>query len=100
MSSFEIKGGNKLNGEIIPQGAKNEALQVICSCLLTSEKVTLHNIPDIHDVNKLIDLLRDIGVSIKNPFPSTYVFQATSVDIEYLKSAQFKEKVGSLRVPS
>ncbi len=97
MSSFEIKGGNKLNGEIIPQGAKNEALQVICSCLLTSEKVTLHNVPDIHDVNKLIDLLRDIGVSIKNPFPSTYVFQATSVDIEYLKSAQFKEKVGSLR---
>jgi UDP-N-acetylglucosamine 1-carboxyvinyltransferase len=97
MSSFEIKGGKTLNGEIIPQGAKNEALQVICSCLLTTEEVTLHNVPDIHDINKLIDLLRDIGVSIQNPSPSTYIFQATNINIEYLKSTQFKEKVGSLR---
>src|ERR1039457_2056628 len=97
MSSFEIKGGNRLNGEIIPQGAKNEALQVICSCLLTSEKVILHNIPDINDVNKLIDLLRDIGVSIENPSPSTFIFQAANIDIEYLKSSLFKDKVGSLR---
>ena len=97
MSSFEIKGGNTLNGEIIPQGAKNEALQVICSCLLTTDKVTLHNVPDIHDVNKLIDLLRDIGVTIENPSPSTFTFQAVNIDIEYLKSSLFKDKVGSLR---
>ena len=97
MSSFEIKGGNQLTGEIIPQGAKNEALQVICACLLTSEKVTLHNLPDIHDVNKLIDLLRSIGVIIENPSPSTYTFQAINIDLEYLRSPQFKDKVGSLR---
>jgi UDP-N-acetylglucosamine 1-carboxyvinyltransferase len=97
MSSFEIKGGNKLSGEIIPQGAKNEALQVICACLLTAEKVTINNIPDIHDVNKLIDLLKDIGVTVQNPSPSTFVFQAENIDIEYLKSSLFKDKVGSLR---
>ena len=64
MSSFEITGGRRLHGEIIPQGAKNEALQVICACLLTPEKVTIHNIPDIRDVNKLIELLQALGVEV------------------------------------
>jgi UDP-N-acetylglucosamine 1-carboxyvinyltransferase len=97
MSSFEIRGGNQLHGEIIPQGAKNEALQVICACLLTSEKVTINNIPDIHDVNKLIGLLKDLGVAIENPSPSTFTFQATNVNVEYLRSPEFRDKVGSLR---
>ncbi len=97
MSSFEIYGGKKLTGTIIPQGAKNEALQVICACLMTREKVTINNIPDIHDVNKLIDLLKAIGVVVENPAPSCYTFQAHNVDPEYLLSKEFKEKIGSLR---
>ena len=97
MSSFEIRGGNKLKGEIIPQGAKNEALQVICACLLTKEKVTIHNIPDIRDVNKLIELLKTIGVKIDNPEPTTFTFQADNIDPVYLQSEEFREKVGTLR---
>jgi len=97
MSSFEIKGGKSLRGEIIPQGAKNEALQVICAVILTSEKVTISNIPNIRDVNKLIDLLRDIGVKIVQVAPETYTFQADNVNLEFLKTTQFREKGASLR---
>jgi UDP-N-acetylglucosamine 1-carboxyvinyltransferase len=97
MSSFEIRGGKKLHGTIVPQGAKNEALQVICACLLTTEKVTISNIPDIRDVNKLIDLLRTAGVTVENPSPSTFTFQADKIDPDYLKTTEFREKVGSLR---
>ena len=97
MSSFEIFGGKKLKGEIIPQGAKNEALQVICACLLTKEKVTIHNIPDIRDVNKLIDLLISFGVRVEKTNPSSYTFTADDIHPEYLQTHDFKEKAGSLR---
>ena len=97
MSVFEIIGGKKLKGEIIPQGAKNEALQILCAVLLTSEKVVISNIPDIVDVNKLIDLLRDLGVKIEKTGHEEYTFQADHVDVDYLNSAEFKKKGGSLR---
>jgi UDP-N-acetylglucosamine 1-carboxyvinyltransferase len=97
VSSFEICGGKKLKGEITPQGAKNEALQVICACLLTREKVTIHNIPDILDVNKLIDLLRAIGVKVHKTGGSSYSFEAEDVDPDFLKTPEFKKKIGSLR---
>jgi len=97
MSSFEITGGQKLSGEIWPQGAKNEALQVICASLLTSEKVTLHNLPDIRDVNKLIELLQAFGVSVTRHSESSVTFEATDIDFSFLTSAEFHDKVGSLR---
>lgn len=97
MSVFEIIGGKKLKGEIIPQGAKNEALQILCAVLLTPEKVVISNIPDIVDVNKLIDLLRDLGVKIEKTGHEEYTFQADKVDVDYLNSAEFKKKGGSLR---
>jgi len=97
MSSFEILGGKKLKGEIIPQGAKNEALQVICAVLLTKEKVTIHNIPAIRDVEKLIDLLKALGVTIEKISSSTYTFQADQIDPDLLQTREFKQKVGSLR---
>jgi len=97
MNSFEIIGGKQLNGEIIPQGAKNEALQVISAVLLTAEKVTIHNIPDIQDVNKLVELLQSIGVDIEKKAPDTYVFQAGNVDLEHLKTPAFRTKASSLR---
>ncbi len=97
MSVFEIIGGKKLKGEIIPQGAKNEALQILCAVLLTPEKVVIQNIPDIVDVNKLIDLLRDLGVKIEKTGHEEYTFQADDVNVDYLNSAEFKKKGGSLR---
>lgn len=97
MASFEIIGGNKLNGELVPQGAKNEALQILCAVLLTPEKVTISNIPNIRDVNKLIDLLRDLGVKVNQLAEDTYEFQADDVDLEYLHSEKFKEKGSGLR---
>lgn len=97
MSVFEIIGGQKLKGEIIPQGAKNEALQILCAVLLTPEKVVIQNIPDIVDVNKLIDLLRDLGVKIEKTGHEEYTFQADDVNVDYLNSAEFKKKGGSLR---
>jgi UDP-N-acetylglucosamine 1-carboxyvinyltransferase len=97
VSSFEIRGGKKLTGEITPQGAKNEALQVICACLLTREKVTVHNIPDILDVNKLIDLLRDIGVKVEKAGDSGFSFEAVDVNPDLLRTPEFKKKIGSLR---
>jgi len=97
MSSFEILGGKKLKGEIRPQGAKNEALQILCAVLLTPEKVTISNIPDIRDVNFLIDLIKEMGVRVERSTPDTYTFQADDVNLEYLRTPQFKQKAASLR---
>ena len=97
MSSFRIEGGRKLRGELIPQGAKNEALQVISASLLTSEEVIIRNIPDILDVKNLIELLKNLGVTIKNPAPGTYSFKAKNVNIDYLLSEEFKSRSASLR---
>ncbi len=97
MSAFEIWGGKPLKGEIIPQGAKNEALQVISAVLLTEEKITISNIPNIVDVNKLIELLGDMGVKVEQTAPDTYVFQADDINQDFFKSDAFKQKGGSLR---
>jgi len=97
MSSFEIIGGKKLKGEIIPQGAKNEALQILCAVLLTSEKVVISNVPDIRDVNKLIELLKDLGVKAEKTGEEEYTFQADNVDLEFLKTPEFSIKGAALR---
>ena len=97
MASFEITGCKKLKGEIIPQGAKNEALQVICTVLLTPEKVTIHNIPDIRDVNKLISLIADLGVQVEENGAGSYTFQADEVNLDFLRTEEFKTKGGGLR---
>jgi UDP-N-acetylglucosamine 1-carboxyvinyltransferase len=97
MSSFKISGGKQLTGEIVPQGAKNEALQVICACLLTKEKVTIHNVPAIRDVVKLMELLKSLGVKIKPSGNSSYTFEAADINLDYLNTTDFKEKVGALR---
>ncbi len=97
MSSFIVKGGNPLKGEIIPQGAKNEALQIISAVLLTAEKVTIQNIPQIRDVLKLIELLGDLGVQIQKVSDDTYSFEAREVNLEYLRSKEFKVKGAALR---
>ena len=103
MASFKIEGGHLLSGEIRPQGAKNEALQVICATLLTSEAITIHNIPNIRDVNNLIQLLKDIGVKV-NPTPNTspkdgrgFIFQADALNMAFLESDEFVEKCAQLR---
>lgn len=97
MSSFVIKGGKKLKGEITPQGAKNEALQILCAVLLTPEKITIHNIPNIRDVNKLIDLIDSIGVQVNKLSDSSYSFQADHIDFNYFKTEEYREKSTSLR---
>jgi UDP-N-acetylglucosamine 1-carboxyvinyltransferase len=97
MGTFKIEGGAPLKGEITPQGAKNEALQVLCTVLLTSEKVTISNIPDIIDVNKLITLLRNLGVKTEKLAHGSYSFQADEVNLAYLESEAFKEEGKSLR---
>jgi UDP-N-acetylglucosamine 1-carboxyvinyltransferase len=97
MNSFEVHGGKKLQGEIIPQGAKNEALQIISAVLLTPEEVTITNIPDILDVNLLIELLGDMNVKVKRPTRDTCIFQADDVNIDHLHSEAFKKKSGRLR---
>jgi UDP-N-acetylglucosamine 1-carboxyvinyltransferase len=97
MSSFEIQGGFQLQGDIIPQGAKNEALQILCAVLLTSEPVTIHNLPDILDVNKLIDLLRAMGVDVVKSGPGSFTFTAKSVDLNYLETEEFAVLASSLR---
>lgn len=96
-SAFEVRGGNRLKGEIIPQGAKNEALQIISAVMLTPEKVTITNIPDIVDVNLLIELLGDAGVKLNRISRDTCEFQADAVDLKYLESPEFKKKSGRLR---
>lgn len=97
MASFEVTGGKKLSGEITPQGAKNEALQVISAVLLTGEEVTITNIPDILDVNNLIELLQEMNVKVQRPDRHTCIFQADDVDLNYLRSDDFKSKSGRLR---
>ena len=103
MSSFEIIGGRKLHGEIVPQGAKNEALQVLCAVLLTSEKVRIEHVPDIRDVNKLIDILKLLGVRVREDYSSacesgrTFEFQADQVNLDVLQSNEFREQAGALR---
>lgn len=97
MSSFEIIGGKKLKGEITPQGAKNEALQVICATLLTSEKITISNIPNIRDVNKLIELLQDLGVKAEEKGKGEFIFQADNINLDIMYTDDFKQKAASLR---
>jgi UDP-N-acetylglucosamine 1-carboxyvinyltransferase len=97
MNSFEVRGGKKLSGDITPQGAKNEALQIISAVLLTAEKITLHNIPDILDVNLLIELLADMQVKVSRISRDTCIFQADDVDIDYLHSETYHKKSGKLR---
>ncbi|WP_028897414.1 UDP-N-acetylglucosamine 1-carboxyvinyltransferase [Prevotella sp. HUN102] len=97
MESFIIEGGNRLSGTITPQGAKNEALQIISATLLTSEEVIVRNIPDILDVNNLIKLLQDIGVKVRKLAPNEYSFQADEVNLDFLESEEFVRKCASLR---
>ena len=103
MASFEITGGRKLRGEIVPQGAKNEALQVLCAVLLTPEKVRIEHVPDIRDVNKLIDLLKLLGVSVREDHSAacesgrTFEFEADQVNLEVLQSPEYREQAGALR---
>jgi len=97
MGIFKIEGGVALKGEITPQGAKNEALQILCAILLTPEKVTINNIPDIIDINKLITLLGNLGVKIQKNAPGSYTFQADEVNVGYLETEAFKKEGGSLR---
>ena len=97
MGSFIIEGGHRLQGSISPQGAKNEALQILCAVLLTAEEVTIHNIPDIIDVNKLIALLEDLGVKIQKKAKGSYSFKADDVNLDYLQSDQYKKDGKGLR---
>ncbi|MCW5520464.1 UDP-N-acetylglucosamine 1-carboxyvinyltransferase [Aureitalea sp. L0-47] len=97
MATFQIEGGHKLKGDIHPQGAKNEALQILCAVLLTPEKVIIENIPDIRDVNKLIQILRNLGVKVEKLDKGTFSFQADDLDLGYLESELFKQEGSSLR---
>lgn len=97
MGTFVIEGGHQLSGSITPQGAKNEALQILCATLLTSETVTISNIPDIIDVNKLIVLLQNLGVKVSKIEKGIYTFKADNVNVEYLHSEQFRKEGSSLR---
>jgi len=97
MGTFKITGGNSLGGEIIPQGAKNEALQIICAVLLTNEKVILNNVPNIRDVNKLIDLLRGLGVEVIKINENKYSFDASAINLKYLETEDFYAKATSIR---
>ena len=97
MALFEVYGGNRLRGEIIPQGAKNEALQIICATLLTAEKVTLHNVPEIVDVMQLIELLRQLGVKVEKVGHESYSFQADDINLEYLTCEDYRRRGAKLR---
>ncbi|MDR1129959.1 MAG: UDP-N-acetylglucosamine 1-carboxyvinyltransferase, partial [Prevotellaceae bacterium] len=97
MATFEVKGGASLCGEIVPQGAKNEALQVLCAVLLTEDKVTVENIPSILDVNSMIELLEEMGVTVEKISETAYSFEAKSIDLEYLQTPQFRKKATGLR---
>ena len=97
MSSFIVEGNHRLQGEIIPQGAKNEALQVICATLLTADEVVIENVPDILDVNNLIHLLGDMGVTVKHQGPGTYSFKAEHIDTGFIESQEFMDKCARLR---
>lgn len=97
MSVFKIRGGKKLKGEIIPQGAKNEALQIVSAVLLTAEPVTIHNLPNIVDVNKLIDLIGDLGCKVEKLGPESYRFTAAAVKTEFLETDNYRKKAAALR---
>jgi UDP-N-acetylglucosamine 1-carboxyvinyltransferase len=97
MASFKVTGGRQMKGEIIPQGAKNEALQILCAVVLTKEPVTIHNIPNIRDVNQLIDLLGDMGVICTRTDVSSVKFDASNVNLDYLNSETYKKKAAALR---
>ena len=97
MDTFEINGGNKLNGTLVPQGAKNEALQVICAVLLTCEEVIIKNIPDIRDVNILIGLLKELGVKVNNTAHEEYSFKADNINFDYLHTKEFIKNARSIR---
>ena len=97
MKSFKIRGGNKLSGEIIPQGAKNEALQVLCAVLLTPEEIHMKNVPDILDVNRLIELLEGLGVKVSRIKHDEYIFQADQIKMDYITSREYYEKATSIR---
>jgi UDP-N-acetylglucosamine 1-carboxyvinyltransferase len=97
MGSFQIEGGRRLAGTLVPQGAKNEALQVISACLLTPEEVIIENIPEINDVTNLINLLKNLGVTVKNLSKGKFSFTATTIDLEFLLSEEYKQKSASLR---
>lgn len=97
MSIFRIKGGKKLKGEIIPQGAKNEALQIISATLLTDQPVTLHNIPDIRDVNKLIELIGDLGCNVEKLSTDSYRFTASTINTKFLETDEYRAKAAALR---
>jgi UDP-N-acetylglucosamine 1-carboxyvinyltransferase len=97
MHAFEVRGGKKLKGELVPQGAKNEALQILSAVLLTEEEVTITNIPDILDVNLLIELLADMNVEVSRPQRDTCIFRAANVDMDYLHSEAYRKKSGRLR---
>src|SRR6478672_760712 len=89
---FEVVGGHKLKGTIVPQGAKNEALQILCATLLTDQTVTINNVPDILDVNMLIQLLKDFGVKVKKISDSSYTFKADDVNLDYLYTEKYRQK--------
>lgn len=97
MNAFEIRGGKTLSGEITPQGAKNEALQVLCAALLTDQKVTLSNVPNIIDVNLLIELIGDMGAHVERPDANTVIIEAKNIDLDYFSGQTFKHKSGKLR---
>jgi UDP-N-acetylglucosamine 1-carboxyvinyltransferase len=97
MGSFRIHGGIQLSGEIIPQGAKNEALQVICACLLTNQEVIISNLPEIQDVLNLIEILKGLGVTVTKLAPSTYSFKSENIDLEYLNSSDYQNKGSKIR---
>lgn len=97
MASFKIEGGHRLQGEIIPQGAKNEALQILCAVLLTPEQITIHKIPNIRDVMKLIDLLQSMGVEVEKLGEESYTFKAANIDLDYLETDEFSRQATALR---
>ena len=97
MAFFKIEGGSPLQGEIVPQGAKNEALQILCGVLLTAEPMTIHKVPNIRDVNKLIELLGSLGVEVEKLGDESYRFTAKNIDVSYLETAEYKKQAASLR---
>jgi UDP-N-acetylglucosamine 1-carboxyvinyltransferase len=97
MSVFKIKGGKKLKGEIVPQGAKNEALQIVSAVLLTAEPVTINNIPDIVDVNKLIELIGDFGCKVEKLGTGSYRFTSSDINIKFLETDTYRKKAAALR---
>ncbi len=97
MAVFKVEGGHRLHGSITPQGAKNEALQILCATLLTPERVTVRNVPQILDVLQLIELLRRMGVEVEHPAEDTYTFCARDIDFDYLRSDDYRQRCTKLR---